>query len=371
MKCAWYYEWVKLPRNILPEGRGILGAWMKLASRAAFRKGRVLYCGYTNTVVPGMWAGGVVGLKSILKTKSRKKALDTLENLKQLGYIRYEMDEETKKLSYQITDWVKKCSGAPCMKGTAYATEGYGFFCIPRGITERLTDQNYIFDEADAWLDLWCHTVTEDSRNAFSFLAPAVQYGKYGAILTLETLGQRWGWEKTKVWRFFQKHGDVFALYRLPGSYGCLVFNKQYPMGTEVSLPLQEDILEILEKIRTLSSDVIKKGSEHEHMSRMVAWYSKRLIEHQTEVSEEKMENSKITDNSEHPAENDDSIWKKSRVALSAPIIYAYLSQCRNCENCKYDCKGKDNRDLAREEQIRGPCVPVDLTKLGKEIVLL
>ena len=48
--------------------------------------------------------------------------------------------------------------------------------------------------------------------NAFSFLAPAVQYGKYGAVLTLEILGQRWGGEKTKVWRFFQKHGVLADL---------------------------------------------------------------------------------------------------------------------------------------------------------------
>jgi len=32
-----------------------------------------------------------------------------------------------------------------------------------------------------------------------SFFAPVIRYGKYGANLTLETLGQRWGWEKTKV----------------------------------------------------------------------------------------------------------------------------------------------------------------------------
>ena len=38
----------------------------------------------------------------------------------------------------------------------------------------------------------------------------SIQFGKFGAVLTLETLGQRWNWEKTKVWRFFQKHGDVF-----------------------------------------------------------------------------------------------------------------------------------------------------------------
>lgn len=25
MKCLWHYEWVKLPRNIVPEGKGVLG----------------------------------------------------------------------------------------------------------------------------------------------------------------------------------------------------------------------------------------------------------------------------------------------------------------------------------------------------------
>lgn len=188
MKCLWHYEWVKLPRNIVPEGKGVLGDWVRLASRAAFRKGTSLYCGYTNTVIPGMWAGGVVGLKSILGTKSRKKALDVIEKLQQLGYVRYKLDQDTKKFTYQITDWVQKCSGAACMKGTVYTTEGYGFLCIPRNITERLVKEHYIFEEADAWLDLWCHTVTEDLNNVFSFMAPAVQYGKYGAILTLETL---------------------------------------------------------------------------------------------------------------------------------------------------------------------------------------
>ena len=131
------------------------------------------------------------------------------------------------------------------MKGAVYATEGYGFLCLPRSITQRLADPNYIFDEADAWLDLWCPTVFEDRSNAFSFLAPDVQYGKRGALLTLEKLGQRWGWERTKVWRFFKKHGDVFALYRLPGSYDCLVFNKSYPVDTDVSLPDQDAVLRV------------------------------------------------------------------------------------------------------------------------------
>lgn len=88
-KCLMKYGWVKLLRSHLPEDKGIMGAWARLASREAFRKGKASYCGYTNEVIPGMWSGGVVGLKSILGVKSRKAALDTLEKLSQLGYITY------------------------------------------------------------------------------------------------------------------------------------------------------------------------------------------------------------------------------------------------------------------------------------------
>ena len=139
--------------------------------------------------------------------------------------IEYEIDKKTKKLTYRIVDLVLNCNGASC--GSVYAVDKYGFLCIPRNITERLVEKNYKFEESDAWLDLWCHTVSEDPFNAFSFLSACVQY-KHDATLTLETLGKRWGWEKTKVWRFFKKYRDVFYLHRLPGSYGCLIFNRLF-----------------------------------------------------------------------------------------------------------------------------------------------
>ena len=81
MKCQLKYRWVKLPRACLPQGKGVLGQWARLAARAAYRKGVGLYCGFENPVEPGMWAGGVVGLKSILGIKSRNAALETLEQL--------------------------------------------------------------------------------------------------------------------------------------------------------------------------------------------------------------------------------------------------------------------------------------------------
>ncbi len=342
MKCLRKYQWVKLPRDYPDMGKGFMAYWARLASRAAFRKGNASYCGYSNPVVPGMWSGGIVGVKSILRLKSRAKALEVLEQLQKLGYLTYTLDPATKHLTYQITDWVVKCSGAECMSGTVYTSEGYGFLCLPRSITQRLVDNNRKFDEADAWLDLWCHTTFEDYGNAFSFLAPAVQFGKYGAVLTLETLGHRWGWEKTKVWRFFQKHGDAFSLYRLPSSFGCLIFNTLYPTGKQVSLPEQGQVVSILKDILTARGSKYDCYSENERANRMVAWFTRKVM-------------------AAHE-QNATALPEKSRVASFAPITRAYLSHgwnCKNCRNCRYACHGSSLGSTQMNKSvpdIRGPC---------------
>ena len=353
MKCLRKYEWVKLPRNHPNMGKGLMSYWAKLAARAAFRKGNATYCGHINPVTPGMWAGGVVGLKSILGVKSKAAALEVLKDLASLGYVKYHIDPSTKKLTYEIADWVVKCSGAECTTGTVYATDGFGFLCMPRSITERLAAQKITFSESDAWLDLWCHTLFEDRGNAFSFLSPVVQYGKYGAVLTLETLGQRWGWEKTKVWRFFKKHGDVFALCRLPSSYGCLIFNKQYPTGVEVQVPTQDEIMSILNEILISGNYKYKENSENTKLNHIIAWHSAKVIE-------ARQAESALLD-------------AKNRVAPFAPITHAYVSHgwnCKHCRNCQYACRGviKDPSDQSESfERIRGPCMNQDpkINKIG------
>ena len=140
LKCLMKYEWVKLRRDTLPAGKGIMGAWAKLAARAAFLKVHASYCGHKNAVIPGMWSGGIVGLKSILGIRSRVQALEILDKLSALGYLKYTLDSKTKKLTYQLTDWVVKCSGEECMNGAVYATDGFGFLCLPRNITKRLAE---------------------------------------------------------------------------------------------------------------------------------------------------------------------------------------------------------------------------------------
>ena len=191
-------------------------------------------------------------------------------------------------------------------------------------------------------------------------MAPAIQYN--GAALTLETLGSRWGWEKTKVWRFFQKYREVFPLCRLPGSCGCLVWNQQYPTGTEVSLPSCEKIKRILGQIRILAGNTYSSGSDHVRLNKLVCWYSQKML-------------ASIARFPPEPA-------AKSRVALFTPLLRAYFSHGWNCKNCrKVDgfCLGqkavseKSNEitaipELLNKIQIKGQIITIDAMGTQKNI---
>ena len=214
-----------------------------------------------------------------------------------------------------------ECSGVACADGAIYATGGYGFLCLPRNITQRLVDSQYQFEESDAWLDLWCHTVWRDRNNVFSHMSPVVQFGREVVALTLETLGARWGWEKTKVWRFFQKHVDVFPLRKLPGSYGCLVFNTQYPSAAKVA-PSDGEILHVLNTIRALGESMPLGGTDHQKINRLITVYSWRVI-------------------------------PKNRVAVP---LYTRILLCGNCRNYDKDCQRYGYRYCYQmEEGRRGP----------------
>ena len=340
MKCLAKFNWVKILRDEIPyDAKGLLIYFLRLVSRAAFRKGFACYCGYRNAVEVGSWVGGIVGLKSILGVKSRREVLEIMDELQMLGYITYTLDPDTKILTYRITDWVLECSGKECPDGNVYTTPRYGFICMPRNITERLVEKVHKFGEADAWLDLWCHTVYRDKGNAFSFLAPAVQYGKFDSVLTLETLGKRWKWEKTKVWRFFQFYCAYFPLHRLPGSFGCVIYNRCYPTQDECDDPSDEEVMRILELIRIKARNTHTEGTDNERINRFVAWKSRKVIQEledeytKEEIQEKNKESSDFRD-----VEN-------CRVAEIPPIIRAYFSHGRNCmysRNCIYDCSSID-----------------------------
>lgn len=148
-------------------------------------------------------------------------------------------------------------------------------------------------------------------------------------------LGAAWGMEKTK-YGDFSKAWDVFALYRLPGAYGCLVFNKLYPTGTEVSLLTHAEIERIIEEMRIQAGNAHIAGSENRRLNKLILWYSRKIAP--------------------QGAFSEADTLEQNRVALSAPIIRAYLSQCWNCENCSYDCRSVSYTASSETNHIRGPC---------------
>ena len=97
----------------------------------------------------------------------------------------------------------------------------------------------------------------------------------------------------------------------------------------------------LLKKMRICAGKAHIGGSDNARLNKMILWYSRRIIIMRT------------TDYAEQASEN--------RVALSSPIIRAYISLCWNCQNCIYDCRGVSSR-LRRIDanHIRGPCAYVD-----------
>jgi hypothetical protein len=85
MSCKLNFPWVKLSREILPPGKGVMDAWTKLAARAAFRPGQADYCGHRNEVPLASWVGGIVGLKSILDIGNRVKGFGSDESVERTG----------------------------------------------------------------------------------------------------------------------------------------------------------------------------------------------------------------------------------------------------------------------------------------------
>ena len=59
MKCQLKYHWVKLPRVCLPQGKGVLGQWARLAARAATGKAwastAALRIRWNRECGPGAW----------------------------------------------------------------------------------------------------------------------------------------------------------------------------------------------------------------------------------------------------------------------------------------------------------------------------
>ena len=270
------FKWVKIPRNIMPEGNGILLDYIRAYSAAAITKGTIRYCQYENEVEEGMWAGGRVGLKSIFREKTTSAALDSLKRMASFGILTYKYSPDTKFLSYQIRESYRiknKKRGLPVQ-----CENTYGFVHVPRNVPDRLAAQGYVFEDADAWIDLWCHTVSGDNGNVFSFIQPCVQFSSTEPTLTLDTLAHRWNWTKSKTRRFLARNSAYFKLYKLPGSYGCVIFNPGYDDFRGAKTLSETQILIVCKYLQKYGKNRRSVMTDRAHFCILVNKYTRKLI---------------------------------------------------------------------------------------------
>ena len=292
------YKSTKMPRSVLPHILAAKGTTAKLCalySIASYRPGTIfiqttkVHKEIKQVNAPGQWIGTVRSLRQALHLQNNTQVINLLEALASNGYLTYSI--ENKLVSYTLpwysaekrnrhygTQYIPKQSARQSqklnIKNNAIATTNQGWFFLPK---ISLIAPDGCYEEADAWMDLWVHTIYQDYFCAFSFLSPCVSFGKSHSAITLEQLSERWGWEKTKVWRFLEKHSSVFPHYRLPGSYGMLIFNVAYP-DANTNLPSMDTVLDVIATLRDFSGYKTRSQNDNNNLNRMIAAYSHDLL---------------------------------------------------------------------------------------------
>ena len=87
------YPYVKLPRNVKPKGTGVLKDFFLLAYACTYKSGVTKYNGYYNKVKANQWAGGLDGVRRLLKKRTKDDAYDSLTEMRALGLISLKLYE--------------------------------------------------------------------------------------------------------------------------------------------------------------------------------------------------------------------------------------------------------------------------------------
>ncbi len=282
-QILYKYNWVKLPRNIIPKGTGVLKNFFALACVCTYKSGVTKYNGYWNPVKANQWAGGIDGIRRLLNTRTKATAYDALTELAILGLISLEQYEHkyivvtihhvvpsgicTEKIDFhkEYLDILSDENRAQILENAddnptishiknhskkCYVNDHSGFIRVEKNVSDFLFENNCSFSDVDAFFDLWLHTVYREPYQPFSEECPAILYEKSMPILTLDTLAKRWLWDKQRVYRFFKRHAKYFRLVKLQSSYGCVIFNTAYPIDEAFTVPTQEYCFAVVNKFK-------------------------------------------------------------------------------------------------------------------------
>lgn len=242
--------------QIRKQGQALLYRYAVLFSLANFRPSLRTLDGVRYSVRAGEWVTTYPALCELLHLRTHKQLRAVLHQLESLHLIKVWEDARHKLIRYQICCWQRTNTtlsySAPCPKDT-------GFFFFPVAQIPELIGAGRC-SEADMLLDLWLHTVFQDTGVPGSALCPVVYYRAGGALplVSYAALAVRWGVSKATVHRVLKKFAQLslVAVHHYPGKRGSVIVMQGYlstmfsiadtcptrqALAAEMDLPMQTE----------------------------------------------------------------------------------------------------------------------------------
>lgn len=230
-RCRIYRDFIRSlvnEKNIRTNGGSFLFYYILLCSFANYRTSNRRIEGITYTVGPGEWICPLSELKDQFRLRFQHQVLSVLEFFEEQHYISYSLLGKNKLVKFTIADWQKDNTALrysyPCKKDM-----GFFFFSIAK--VHELIGMGKC-SEMDILLDLWVHTVFNDTQVQGSDIGPVVYFrNNTGNPLTsYSELAERWGCSRTTVSRLLKKlEGlDLLSLIPFSGNIGSVIYLKNY-----------------------------------------------------------------------------------------------------------------------------------------------
>ena len=250
-------------------GDGLLFYFTVLFSLANYRTSYRTLAGVRFTLYAGELAAPYSELCGKMSLKYHYQLIRILSRLQEMHLIEYTLYPKKKLVKFHIGCWANTNTtldyNAPCQKDL-------GFFFFPVDIAEELigTGKN---SEADILLDMWLHTVFNDSDVLASDAAPTVYYrdGSGKPLLNYADLAARWNISKTTAHRILKKleSKQLITIFSFPGKTGSVICLRTYlstmfcvsdlaPAQSEISSKLAIELsVQLSEKIEPIPMGVV------------------------------------------------------------------------------------------------------------------
>ena len=230
-RCRMYREFIRRimeDRNIRTNGSSYLFYFVILCSYVNFRSSYRRLDGITYLVEPGQWICTAADLSEWFRTRFQHQAISILDTLEKQHYITYSKLGRGNLIKFSITGWKTSNTALeynyPCLKDV-------GFFFFPIAAAHELISLGKA-SEMDIVLDLWLHTIYQDSQVQGSDKGPVVYFrnGTGNPLTNFSDLALRWGVSKSTVSRIFNKLEklDYLSLISFPGRHGSVIYLNNY-----------------------------------------------------------------------------------------------------------------------------------------------